>query len=166
LVYVGQTRSIVCVSKDVRVSISSGWHEFREGGRNEILARAQMTKYCMVGLGGFLGSIARFWLGSYITYRMGARFPYGTFVINMSGSFLIGLVVTLLAERAHWSPNLLYLIPIGFIGAYTTFSTFELEAFRSVQNGHLLLALLNVILSVTVGFLAVWLGVVTGKTLG
>jgi len=125
-----------------------------------------MTKYWMVGLGGFLGSIARFWLGSYITYRMGARFPYGTFVINMSGSFLIGLVVTLLAERAHWSPNLLYLIPIGFIGAYTTFSTFELEAFRSVRNGDLLLAFLNVILSVTVGFIAVWLGVVTGKTLG
>jgi CrcB protein len=120
----------------------------------------------MVGLGGFLGSIARFWLGSYITYRMGARFPYGTFVINISGSFLIGLIVTLLAERADWSPNLLYLIPIGFIGAYTTFSTFELEAFRSVHNGDLLLAFLNVILSVTVGFAAVWLGVVTGQSLG
>ena len=125
-----------------------------------------MTKYWMVGLGGFLGSIARFWLGSYITYRMGARFPYGTFVINISGSFLIGLIVTLLAERADWSPNLLYLIPIGFIGAYTTFSTFELEAFRSVHNGDLLLAFLNVILSVTVGFAAVWLGVVTGQSLG
>jgi CrcB protein len=124
----------------------------------------QMTKYWMVGLGGFLGSIARFWLGSYITYRMGARFPYGTFVINMSGSFLIGMVVTLLAERAHWSPNLLYLIPIGFIGAYTTFSTFELEAFRSVRSGDLLLALLNVILSVIVGFIAVWLGVIAGRT--
>jgi len=125
-----------------------------------------MTKYWMVGLGGFFGSIARFWLGSYITYRMGARFPYGTFIINMSGSFLIGLVVTLLAERAHWNPNLLYLIPIGFIGAYTTFSTFEIETFHSVRNGDLLIAFLNVILSVTVGFFAVWLGVVTGKTFG
>ena len=125
-----------------------------------------MTKYWMVGLGGFLGSIARFWLGSYITYRVGARFPYGTFVINISGSFLIGLVVTLLAERAHWNPNLLYLIPIGFIGAYTTFSTFELEAFHSVRNGDVWMAFLNVILSVTLGFLAVWLGVVTGKSLG
>jgi fluoride exporter len=122
-----------------------------------------MTKYWMVGLGGFVGSIARFWLGSYITYRMGARFPYGTFVINISGSFLIGLVVTLLAERSHWSPNLLYLIPIGFIGAYTTFSTFELEAFRSVRSGDVLLAFLNVILSVCVGFFAVWLGVITGR---
>ena len=124
-----------------------------------------MTKYWMVGLGPFLGSIARFWLGSYITYRMGARFPFGTFVINISGSFLIGLVVTLLGEHAHWSPNLLYFIPIGFIGAYTTFSTFELEAFRSVRTGDVLMTLLYVVLSVTLGFMAVWLGVLTGKTL-
>jgi CrcB protein len=120
----------------------------------------------MVGIGGFVGSIARFWLGSYITYRLGARFPYGTFVINVSGSFLIGLAVTLLAEWSHWSANLLYLIPIGFIGGYTTFSTFELEAFRSLRSGDVLLSLLYVILSVTVGFLAVWLGVVTGRTMG
>ena len=125
-----------------------------------------MTKYWMVGIGGFVGSIARFWLGSYITYRMGARFPYGTFVINVSGSFLIGLAVTLLAERSHWSPNLLYLIPIGFIGGYTTFSTFELEAFRSMRSGDLVLSFLYVILSVTVGFIAVWLGVITGRTMG
>jgi len=125
-----------------------------------------MTKYWMVGLGGFLGSVARFWVGSYITGRMGARFPFGTFAINISGSFLIGFIVTLLAARAEWSPNLLYLIPVGFIGAYTTFSTFELEAFRGVQRGDLLLSLLYVLLSVTVGYAAVWLGIVTGKSLG
>jgi CrcB protein len=124
-----------------------------------------MTKYWMVGLGGFFGSITRFWLGSYITYRLGARFPYGTFVINMTGSFLIGLVVTLLAEHTDWSPNLLYLIPIGFIGAYTTFSTFELEAFRSVRSGDLLMALLNIVLSVCIGFFAVWLGVIVGRAI-
>jgi CrcB protein len=96
---------------------------------------------------------------------VGARFPYGTFVINISGSFLIGLIVTLLAERAHWSPNLLYLIPIGFIGAYTTFSTFELETFREIHNGELLMSFLYVVLSVTVGFVAVWLGVAAGHAL-
>jgi len=124
-----------------------------------------MTKYWIVGLGGFFGSIARFWLGSYVTYRMGARFPYGTFIINISGSFLIGLIVTLLAERTHWSANLLYLIPIGFIGAYTTFSTFELEVFRSVRSGDVLLALLYVTVSVCLGFAAVWLGILSGRAL-
>src|SRR5271169_225712 len=158
--------SVFCVSEQVRMLTANVRLEFLESITNKVLARARMTKYWMVGLGGFLGSIARFWLGAYITYRMGARFPYGTFVINITGSFLIGLIVTLLAERAHWSPNLFYLIPIGFIGAYTTFSTFELEAFRSVRSGDLLLALLYVVLSVTVGFVAVWLGVIAGRTLG
>ena len=111
----------------------------------------------MVGLGGFAGAIARFWLGEYIGNRMGTRFPYGTFAINISGSFLIGLVVTVLAERTHWNMSWRYLIPIGFIGAYTTFSTFELEAFESMRDGQILIAFLNVALSVVIGFIAVWL---------
>jgi CrcB protein len=122
-----------------------------------------MTKYFMVGLGGFLGSIARFWLGGFISERMGTRFPYGTFVINISGSFVIGLILTLLTENAHWSPNWRYLVPVGFIGAYTTFSTFEYETLRSVQDGQWLMAILNVVLSIILGFLGVWLGVVTGR---
>ncbi len=122
-----------------------------------------MGKYLMVGFGGFLGAIARFWLGGLVSAKMGTRFPYGTFLINCTGSFLLGFVITLLAERTHWSPNWRYLIPIGFIGAYTTFSTFEYETFRVIQDGELLLAFLNVVLSVVVGFLAVWLGVVAGR---
>ncbi|HUJ32321.1 MAG TPA: fluoride efflux transporter CrcB [Candidatus Acidoferrum sp.] len=122
-----------------------------------------MNKYLIVGIGGFVGAVARFWLGGYISNRMGTRFPYGTFVINCTGSFLIGLILTLLAERTHWSPNWRYLIPVGFIGAYTTFSTFEYEVFRTIQDGELLIAGLNVVLSVAVGFISVWLGVITGR---
>lgn len=124
-----------------------------------------MMKYVMVAVGGATGAIARFWLGAYIGGRMGTRFPYGTFVINISGSFLIGLILALLTGRPQFSPNWRYLIPIGFIGAYTTFSTFEYETLRSIQDGQMGTALLNVGLSVVLGFLAVWLGTVAGKAL-
>jgi len=63
-----------------------------------------MNKYLIVGIGGFIGAIARFWLGAYVGDRMGTRFPYGTFLINCTGSFLVGFIITVLAERTHWSP--------------------------------------------------------------
>jgi CrcB protein len=119
----------------------------------------------MVGMGGFIGAIARFTLGSYIGNRMGSRFPYGTLVINISGSFLIGFILAMLAQRSAASPNWRYLIPIGFIGAYTTFSTFEYETLRTAQDGQILVAFANVALSVIAGFAAVWVGVVVGRAL-
>ena len=124
-----------------------------------------MLKYVMVGVGGCLGSILRFWLGSYIGEKMGTRFPYGTFVINVSGSFLIGLIFALLQDKTQWSPNWRYLIPIGFIGGYTTFSSFEFETLRSVQDGQFGLGLLYVGLSVCVGFAAVWGGIIAGRVI-
>jgi fluoride exporter len=123
-----------------------------------------LLKYVLVGIGGCLGSILRFWLGSYIGGRMGTRFPYGTLVINVTGSFLIGLVFALLA-RTHWSPNWRYLIPIGFIGGYTTFSSFEYETLRTIQDGQIGLGLLYVAVSVSVGFAAVWGGVIAGRAI-
>jgi fluoride exporter len=124
-----------------------------------------LLKYLMVGLGGCLGSILRFWLGSYIGAKMGTRFPYGTFMINISGSFLIGFILALLTAKAQWSPNWRYLIPIGFIGGYTTFSSFEYETFRTIQDGQLGVALLYVVLSICFGFIAVWGGIMAGRAI-
>jgi fluoride exporter len=122
-----------------------------------------LLKYLMVGVGGCFGSILRFWVGSYIGSRMGTRFPYGTLVINISGSFLVGLVFAVLTAKTSWSPNWRYLIPIGFIGGFTTFSSFEYETLRTIQDGQFGLGLLYVALSVGVGFVAVWGGLMTGR---
>jgi CrcB protein len=109
--------------------------------------------------------VLRFWVGSYIGGRLGSRFPYGTFVINVTGSFLIGMIVTIMAEKTEWSANWRYLIPIGFIGGYTTFSAFEYETFRLFQDGQMLSAVLNVTLSVVVGFVGVWAGMAAGRSI-
>ncbi len=123
-----------------------------------------MLKYIAIGVGGFLGAVSRYALGVYIGSRYGVRFPLGTFVINVSGSFLVGLILTLLARTtvsAYWR----YLIPIGFIGAYTTFSTFEYETLRAIQDGQIMTGLLNVGLSLVLGFIAVWAGASIGRIL-
>jgi fluoride exporter len=123
-----------------------------------------LLKYLVIGVGGFLGAIARYALGVYIGSRYGVRFPLGTFIINVSGSFLIGFILVLLARTtasAYWR----YLIPIGFIGAYTTFSTFEYETLRAIQDGQVMTGLLNVGLSLVIGFIAVWAGATIGQVL-
>jgi CrcB protein len=122
-------------------------------------------KFFIVGIGGFMGSVLRFWVASYIGQRMGTRFPYGTFLINITGSFLVGFAMTVLTEKINLSPNWRYLIPIGFIGGYTTFSTFEYETLRAIQDGQFTIGTLNVVLSVLVGFLMVWAGVIVGKAM-
>ncbi len=124
-----------------------------------------MSKLLWVGLGGFAGSIARYALGVWVYNRMGTKFPYGTFVINMTGCFLIGAILTILDGRIGLSPAWRLAIPIGFIGAYTTFSTFEYETYRLVHAGQSQLGFLNIALSAVVGYFAVWIGVMVGRVM-
>ncbi len=121
--------------------------------------------YLIIGAGGFVGAIARYVLALWIGQRWGRSFPLGTFVINISGSFLIGLLMTLMAERFTENPQWRLLLIVGFLGAYTTFSTFEYETGALLKDGEWLYACLNIILSVSVGFVALKLGEVIAKSI-
>ncbi len=114
----------------------------------------------MVMLGGATGSLARFVLGTAIMNRVGGRFPLGTVVINITGSFLIGLLMTIFSERLNPHPNWRLLLVVGFLGGYTTFSSFEWESLGLVRDGARWLGLLNIAGSVLLGYFAVWLGVI------
>jgi CrcB protein len=122
-----------------------------------------LQKYFLIAIGGALGSLARYVVGSTIVNRMGNRFPYGTFVINLTACVIIGFSLTLLNRRTGLDPAWRYLIPIGFVGAYSTFSTFEWEIFTSLQTSAFLIAALYVSLSVLLGLLAIWLGALLAR---
>jgi CrcB protein len=117
----------------------------------------------MIAVGGALGALARYQLAVVVQTRIPAGFPWGTFVVNISGCLVMGIVTTLLTERLVVHPNWRFLIPIGFIGAYTTFSTFEFETFRAVTEGAWCVGALNVVGSVLAGYAALWLGVILAR---
>jgi CrcB protein len=130
---------------------------------SETRALDTLTKYLAVAAGGALGASARYFLGGTILSRVASPFPTATFVINVTGSFVLGFFLTLATERAQFSPHLRLAVAVGFVGAYTTFSTFEYETLRLAEERGFVLALLNVVLSVAVGFAAVWGGVVAAR---
>ena len=122
-----------------------------------------MINYIVVFLGGGIGAATRFGLGTWIGQRWGRSFPLGTFMINVSGSFLIGLLMTLMAERFTENPAWRLLLVVGVLGGYTTFSSFEYETGKLVTDGEYLYATLNVVLSVILGFAALKTGEVLAK---
>jgi fluoride exporter len=121
--------------------------------------------YLIIGVGGFAGAITRYALAVWIGQRWGRSFPLGTFVINISGSLLIGLLMPLLTERFIVNPQWRLLLVVGFLGAYTTFSTFEYETGALLKDGEWLFAGMNVLLSVTVGFIALKIGEMISKSI-
>ena len=124
-----------------------------------------MLDILFVGAGGFLGAIARYALGGWIAERTGPGFPYETLLINVTGCFAIGLFMTLAVDAFAWPPSARLFIAVGFLGAYTTFSTFGYETMKLIEGGSLWLAFVNCLASVTVGLVAVWLGMALGRVM-
>ncbi len=122
-----------------------------------------MIRYFLVVAGGGAGALARYVAASAIMTRFGGKFPMGTLVINVTGSFLIGFLMTLLTERFQMDPNWRLLLVVGFLGGYTTFSSFEWETFTTVRDGARWAGALNVASSVMLGYAAVWLGVLLAR---
>ena len=120
----------------------------------------EMGRYLCVLLGGGIGSLTRYLLGRAIVQRFpNAQFALGTFFINVTGSFLIGVLMTLLVERFRVPHYWQLIAVVGFLGGYTTFSSFEYDAYLTARAGNQLGALFYLVSSVVFGYGAVWLGV-------
>ncbi len=117
----------------------------------------------MIAIGGILGANARYLVATWAAQRWGTDFPYGTFIINISGAFALGLFMAFLEDRAFIHANYRLFFATGFCGAYTTFSTLTYESLRLFQDGSLLLGFTNLIGSVVIGMLGVFLGFVFGR---
>ena len=119
----------------------------------------------LVGAGGFFGAISRYLVDGWVSSLTGGAFPWGTFVINVTGSFVLGLLFALSIERAILPSAIRPPILVGFIGAYTTFSTLTLESWRLVEDGSYALAFVNVGGSMVLGMVAVLAGLTLGRAL-
>jgi CrcB protein len=117
-----------------------------------------LQKYLFIAAGGALGSVVRYWVGSTISGRMGTKFPYGTMVINITACVIIGFTLTYFGKLADLNPAWRFLIAIGFIGAYSTFSTYEWETLSTMRSGAFLMAALYATGSLILGLAATWCG--------
>lgn len=115
-----------------------------------------------IGVAGFLGSIARYAVSGAVS-RVDESFPWGTFVVNITGSFALGFLVAAFAHRFVVHPDLRVAVTVGFLGAYTTFSTLTLETFEFAETQAWGWAAVNVISSLAIGLMAVWLGTLAGR---
>lgn len=124
-----------------------------------------MVPALMIGAGGFVGAVVRYVVDARISAWTGGSLPWGTFVINVSGSFVVGLFFALLIERAVMPAEFRGPLMIGFLGSYTTFSTLGLETWRMISDGAWLYATGNLVGSIAIGLVAVVAGVALGRAI-
>ncbi len=123
-----------------------------------------MMQWFAVAVGGALGATCRWWLSTRIYAWLGTGFPFGTLAVNVLGSLIMGVAVALLLERLSLGANWRAIWIIGFLGAFTTFSTFSMETVNLLEQGDVFKAMLNVAISVVVCVGAAWLGLILGRS--
>jgi len=118
-----------------------------------------MLRLFILGIAGAAGTISRYLLGGWMHQLFGAEFPYGTLIVNISGCLAVGFLGTLAEERLLFAPQIRTVLLIGFLGAFTTFSSFAYETWALFKNGEMLLAGINVIASVVICLVGLLIGV-------
>lgn len=119
----------------------------------------------LIAIGGAAGAVARYLVQGWFEQLGGGRFPWGTFAVNISGSFMLGIVFALAVDRSVLAPEIRVPLMVGFIGSYTTFSTLMLESWRLVEDGDIVFLLGNIIASIVVGMIALVAGLALGRSL-
>ncbi len=122
-----------------------------------------MQTFLIISLGAILGANCRYWIGGWAVERFGTTFPYGNLIINLSGSFILGIFMTLFTDRFLVNPYWRLLVPIGFLGTYTTFSSYTYESVSLMLRGQYIAGLINLFGSSFLGGLAVLLGILLGR---
>jgi CrcB protein len=122
-----------------------------------------MAKLLLLATGSLVGGFARYFMAGFVYRILGASFPYGTLAVNIAGCFLVGLLASLADKKFLIGPDMRLLLMVGFCGAFTTFSTFMLETAYLLRDGEVWQAFLNIVLSVTLGFFILRLGMLLGE---
>jgi CrcB protein len=124
-----------------------------------------MRTAAAIAVAGAIGALVRYGLEGLVSRRAPGAFPWGTFAVNVSGAFVLGFVFTVMTEQFTVAPWIRGAVTIGFLGAYTTFSTLSFESYRLLEDGAIGIAAANMFGSLAAGLGAVYLGVVTGRVL-
>jgi CrcB protein len=125
-----------------------------------------VNRFLFIAIGAALGANARYLIGLWAANRLGAAFPYGTLIVNITGNFLLGFVITLTTERLTIAPEARLLLAVGFLGSYTTFSSFTVESLGLLRDSGLWPGLINILANNMIGLICAALGVYLARLIG